>query len=310
MNISEALRATDQLMYDIVASDVMVLQEASRHIIGAGGKRIRPRMMFLMYEALGGDNLEYAVPVAAALELVHTATLVHDDINDHGVMRRGRVTINELWGRTFALLTGDFLFSKVYELMAPYKDLNITLAEATVALVEGETLQAYAAKNNALNRDTYQRIVAKKTASLFRAAVLLGAQLTAAPKVYLDAAGEYGFYIGLAFQIVDDILDLTGDPRLMGKTAGIDLAQGKGVGVAVGAASNGRNAAAVAQDDAPDDPFLEVKQRLIENGAVDEGRQMVSAIAVQANLALDKLPPNPSVEELREVIGLVVNRDH
>src|SRR5205085_9772011 len=120
---------------------------------------------------------EKAVPLSAAIELVRTATLVHDDINDHGTTRRGRVTVNERWGRTFALLTGDFLFTKVYELMAPYKDLNIALAEATVALVEGETLQASAVKDNNFTREVYYRIIALKTAALFKASASLGAQL-------------------------------------------------------------------------------------------------------------------------------------
>ena len=134
------------------------LSEMLSYCLGGGGKRIRPQVMFNAYLASGGTELDYVVPVAAALELVHTATLVHDDINDHGVMRRGRKTINEVWGRTFALLTGDYLFTKVYSLMAPYHDMNITFAEATVALVEGETLQAHAAKNDNLNRDIYQQI--------------------------------------------------------------------------------------------------------------------------------------------------------
>ena len=129
MELGQALRAVDDLLLSIVDSEVLVLQEASRHIISAGGKRIRPQVMFNAYLAAGGTNLSQAVPVAAALELVHTATLVHDDINDHGHVRRGRVTINDKWGRTFALLTGDFLFTKVYQLMAPYADLNITFAD-------------------------------------------------------------------------------------------------------------------------------------------------------------------------------------
>src|SRR5574341_1567798 len=158
MILEQALQATDQLMWDVVQSEVEVLEESSRHILAAGGKRIRPRLLFLSYQIIGGTDLERAVPVAAAVELVHTATLVHDDINDHGTMRRGRVTINERWGRTFALLTGDFLFTKVYELMAPYRDLNVILSEATVALVEGETLQASAVKEDNLSRQVYFEI--------------------------------------------------------------------------------------------------------------------------------------------------------
>src|SRR5204863_3749420 len=177
-----------------------------------------------------------------AVELVHTATLVHDDINDHGSLRRGRPTVNARWGRTFALLTGDYLFTKVYELMAPYKDLNVVFADATIALVEGETLQAAAAKDGQLDRETYARIIAKKTASLFAAATRLGAMLGGGTKEQIDALEQYGFNVGLAFQIVDDILDLIADSKQLGKTAGLDVVQGKGFAMAQ-ATANGTNAA-------------------------------------------------------------------
>ncbi|MBN1121495.1 MAG: polyprenyl synthetase family protein [Anaerolineae bacterium] len=317
MELEQALQSVDDLMFGCVESDVAVLRDASRHIIKAGGKRVRPRILFLSYQAVGGDDLSSAIPVATAIELVHTATLVHDDINDHGIVRRGRETINELWGRTFALLTGDYLFAKVYELMAPYDGLNGTLAEATVALVEGETLQAAAVADDTLTRETYQQIVAKKTASLFRASAMLGAELAGADWHTVDALGEYGFFLGLAFQIVDDLLDLTGDAELMGKSAGIDLAQGKGVGAAIAHDSgNGHHyrpemadeGAVVAIAENPD-PYEEIKRRLITGGAVDEGHQMAQVLAAQANDSLDKLPQNVFVDELRDIISLVLKRD-
>jgi octaprenyl-diphosphate synthase len=317
MNLDDALKAVDDLMVTVTESDVDVLEAASRHIISAGGKRVRPRVLFYAYQAAGGQDLERAVPVSAAIELVHTATLVHDDINDHGRVRRGRDTINARWGRTFALLTGDFMFAKVYELMAPYGNLNVTLAEATVTLVEGETLQAAAAKDKALNREVYQQIVAKKTASLFRASAMLGAQLAGADREMVDTLGEYGFFLGLIFQIIDDLLDLTGDPKLMGKAAGMDVAQGKGVMVAVGSTSDNGGDGRVAtmeRVDAPptdeDDPFLEVKRKLIAGGAAAEGRQMAEAIALQANAALDRLEDGPAIDGLRGLITLVLERDH
>lgn len=315
MNIQQALQATDDLMWKIVETDVSVLQEASQHIIEAGGKRVRPRLLFLAYELCGGTKLSDTVPLAAAIELVHTATLVHDDINDHGTMRRGRVTVNEGWGRTFALLTGDFLFTKVYQLMAPFGHLNITFAEATVALVEGETLQAQAAKDNKLNRQTYQQIVAKKTASLFRASAMLGAQFAGAPRDKVEALGEFGFYLGLAFQITDDLLDLTGDPRLMGKDTKVDLTQGKGVAAAVAHNGHGStvvSAVATVQEQLPAlhaDPILAIKQRLVEGGAVDEGRQMARILAAQAKATLDHFEASEARDQLERLVDLVVHRN-
>ena len=310
MNLSQAIQATETLMFEAVASDVEILEEASRYILQAGGKRVRPRVFLLAYLAAGGRALEEVLPLAAAVELVHTATLVHDDINDHSSMRRGHETINARWGRTIALLTGDFLFTKVYQLVAPYGDLNALFAEATVALVEGEALQAASARAGTLNRETYQQIIAKKTASLFRLAAMLGAKAANAAMDQIEALGAYGFYLGLVFQIVDDLLDLVGDPALMGKAAGVDLKQGKGVSIAVAQSGNGHDReAAVAAGTATSDPFVEIKRRLVADGAVEEGRHMAQVLAQQARAELDKLPPGPGVDGLRELITLVLQRD-
>jgi geranylgeranyl pyrophosphate synthase len=146
--VDSGLAAIERAMNDVTDSQVDVLRDASRHILSAGGKRIRPRLLLLSYLAHGGTDIEYIARPAAAVELMHTASVVHDDINDHGILRRGRPSVNAIWGRTFALLTGDFLFTAVYELMAPYGELNVDLAKAATALVEGETLQASAVKNN------------------------------------------------------------------------------------------------------------------------------------------------------------------
>ncbi len=315
MNLDEALRATDVLMNEIVASEVEILQKTSRHILSAGGKRIRPRLLFLSYQAVGGDDLSCAVPLAAAVELVHTATLVHDDINDQGEMRRGKETINHRWGQAFALLTGDFLFARIYTLMAPYGGLNAILAEASVALVEGEALQASTARSGNLTREIYQQIVAKKTASLFRAAGMLGAKLAGAEKKDVDALGEFGFFLGLAFQVVDDLLDLTGDPLLMGKAVGVDLAQGKGAGVAYAGRDNGHDNVGIAVMEEPSfeedilQPFEESKQRLIADGAVEEGRQVVDILAMRAHAILDRLPSSPAVDELRALLASAIERN-
>lgn len=290
--LEAGLTAVESRMYDVCDSSVTVLREASRHILSAGGKRVRPRLLMLSYLASGGHDPESIAPVAAALELVHTASVVHDDINDHGVVRRGKPSVNAIWGRTFALLTGDFLFTKVYELMAPYKDLNITLADATVALVEGETLQAQAVKDNVYTRAAYMEIIARKTASLFKAGGVLGAQAAKARQTVIDALGNYGFNVGLAFQIIDDILDLTADEAQLGKTAGIDLEQGRGI-------------AAVA-----DDPIATIKRKAMSGTAIADGRQQ-AAILVQAAIdELDVLPNSPAKDELIEFARYMVERDH
>lgn len=308
MNITQAMQAVEQIMSDAVNSEVDILRDASQHILSAGGKRIRPRLTLLSYAAVGGQDLETVIPVAAAVELVHTASVVHDDINDHGVMRRGRPSVNAIWGRTFALLTGDFLFTKVYELMAPYKDLNVTLARGTVALVEGETLQASAAKEGILTREIYYRIIGLKTAALFRSGAEMGAQLADASPEQVEALGQYGYNIGLAFQIVDDILDLIADSAQLGKTAGIDLAQGKGVGTVY--ATNGGTVTLEAVAEAPADPLMAIKQKILQGDAIEQARAQARYLVQLAIDALDVLPESGAKSELIDLANSVVDRDH
>ena len=287
-------------MHDVVDSDVTVLRDASRHILDAGGKRIRPRLMFLSYLAAGGRNVHAAVPLAAAVELMHTASIVHDDINDHGVMRRGRPSVNAIWGRTFALLTGDYFFTKVYELMAPFGDLNGELAVAAVALVEGETLQAAAVKENRLNREVYNDIIGRKTAALFSASGRMGARLAGAPVAYVDALGSFAFQVGLAFQIVDDVLDLIASPEKIGKTSGIDLEQGKGFAAAYqGDLANGGEG----------DPMEKIKAKLLKGDAVNEARMLSRALVDGAIAGLAILPDSDAKDALIDVANMVIDRE-
>jgi octaprenyl-diphosphate synthase len=307
MNTAQAMQAVEQRLADAVTSDVDILRDASKHILSAGGKRIRPRLTLLSYAAAGGTQWEDVIPVAAAVELVHTASVVHDDINDHGMMRRGRPSVNSIWGRTFALLTGDFLFTKVYELMAPFKDLNVILARGTVALVEGETLQASAAKEGNLSREIYYRIIGLKTAALFQSGAEMGATMAGAPSEQVEALSQYAYNIGLAFQIVDDILDLIADSAQLGKTAGIDVAQGKGVGTMY--ATNGGNEA-VAVAEAPSDPLTAIKQKILQGDAINQARAQARYLVQDAIKYLDVLPESAAKTELIEIANLVVDRDH
>lgn len=310
MTINEAMQAVDNIMLTVINSDVKTLHDASNHIVSAGGKRVRPRLLMLVYEALGGTDFDYAAPVAAALELVHTASVVHDDINDHGVVRRGRPSVNAIWGRTFALLTGDFLFTKVYELMSPYKDLNIVLADATVALVEGETLQASAVKEKNFTREIYYQIIARKTAALFKAAGVLGAKLAGADESIVEAMGQYGYNVGLAFQIVDDLLDLTGDTTKLGKTAGIDLAQGRGYAAVHNGNGQHTVGVAVVEEEQPEDPMDLIRQRLSQGDAVEEGHLQAQQLSRIAIASLSVLPESPDKQALVELAQMVVSRDY
>ncbi|HML21681.1 MAG TPA: polyprenyl synthetase family protein [Aggregatilinea sp.] len=309
MALEDLIKAVDEQLLSVTQSSVPVLQDASHHILAAGGKRLRPRLVLLANAAVNGPTPADAVPLAVGIELIHTATLVHDDINDHGTMRRGRETVNARWGGTVALLTGDFMFTKVYQLMATYPgEINAILADATATLVEGETLQILASKQGTLDRDTYMEIIAKKTASLFVAAVELGATIAHAPAGWVTGLKDYAFNLGLAFQIEDDILDLSGDAETLGKNAGIDVAQGRGLAVAMQGGRPSGNGVTIelANDSLPavegfGDSLLE---------AVTKGREKAREYADLAVQSLDVLPASPARDALRALAYQAVNRDH
>lgn len=293
VDVKTLVQAVDEVMLRATQSNVALLEDASRHIISSGGKRIRPQMLLLTYLALGGDDMSYALPVAASVELVHTASVVHDDINDHGLLRRGRPSVNALYGRTFALLTGDFLFTKVYELMAEYTEANKVLAQATKALVEGETLQAAAVKNKELSREVYMQVIGLKTAELFRASTQLGAMLAGAQRSTQQSMGEFGYKIGMAFQIIDDVLDIIGDTEQLGKTAGIDAAQGKGIG---------------SVDEK--DPMALIREEVMKGDMVEQGLALARRFVDEALELLDVLPDGEPRERLADIANLVIERSY
>lgn len=293
--VQDALLAVEDRMHSIVDSDVTVLRDASRHILEAGGKRIRPRLVLLSFAAVGGHEFDDVVSVAAAVELVHTASVVHDDINDHGVVRRGRPSVNSIWGRTFALLTGDYLFTKVYELMAPHKHLNTIFADATIALVEGETLQASAVKENNFTRQIYYDIIARKTAALFGASARLGAVMGGATEEQSAALAQFGFNIGLAFQIVDDVLDIVGTDEQLGKTSGIDIEQGRGFAVAY------------SNPDLPD-PMASLKAKVLQGDAVKQAYEQAHQFVEIAVEHLEPIPESPAKTALIQLGQSVTDR--
>jgi len=304
--LETGLQSVEDAMLKVVNSDVTVLRDASQHILQAGGKRVRPRLLLLAYLAAGGTDITYAAEPGAAVELMHTASVVHDDINDHGVVRRGRPSVNAKWGRTFALLTGDFLFTAVYELMAPYGELNRDLAAAATALVEGETLQAWAVKNNEFNRENYIRIIALKTAALFQSAGTIGARLADADEDVVEALGNYAYNIGLAFQIVDDILDIVGDEATLGKTSGIDLEQGRGFA----AATDSSNGTSNGNGNNVGDAVESIKRKLMSGNYLKEAREQAEGLAAMAVASLDILPESPAKKGLVDLADTVIKRDY
>ena len=309
--LEKGLEAVEDQLASVVRSDISVLEDASLHIVSSGGKRVRPRMVLLSYLAAGGMDIESVVPLAAAVEMVHTATLVHDDINDHSLTRRGKITVHARWGRTFALLTGDYLFTKVYELMAPYGvEPNIIIADACTKLVEGETLQAAVAKSGSMDRETYKQIISLKTASLFEASGRLGALIAGGDEETVEALAQYAYNLGLTFQIVDDILDLIGDAEAMGKPTGLDISQNRGVAMAQNGGEDVLTAVVELEPEVETDPFKLMMQNLRESGAVEVARFQAQEMAGRARRTLTHLPPSEARDELENLIDLVLERDH
>ena len=315
-HITEGLAAIDKMLVTVVDSEVKTLHDASVHILTSGGKRIRPQMALLSYLAAGGEDFNEVIPVASAVEMVHTATLVHDDINDHSLTRRGKATVHSVWGRTFALLTGDYLFTKVYELMAPFNsELNVIMAESCSRLVEGETLQAYAAKQGSIDRETYKQIISLKTASLFEGAAKMGAKLATESEEIINGLSDYAYNLGLTFQIIDDILDVVGDPEDLGKPVGSDLLQGRGVlavNNGLGATDGEAPATALAEVAVQEKPdaIEQMMANLRDSGALEIARLQAEETAQRARSALEPLPPSPAKTELNELIDLVLYRQN
>ncbi len=303
--VDDGVIDVEEKLSQTINTDVNLLLDASLHIVDSGGKRLRPRLTILSYLAAGGQNISEVIPLAAAIELVHTATLVHDDINDHSLTRRGKISVHAQWGKTFALLTGDYLFTKVYELMAPYDSTyNIIMADACVKLVEGETLQAEAAKNGSIDRETYKLIVERKTASLFQAAAKMGALLAGAEESIVEYLAQYAYFLGLAFQMVDDVLDVVGDPDVLGKPIGSDVVQGMG-----GVVNQNGNTVLEGATATGIDPIKIMVAQLRESGAIEIAKAQANEWAHRAQDALLNIPESPSRDELNNLVHLVVHRN-
>jgi geranylgeranyl pyrophosphate synthase len=211
-----------------VVSNVGLLSRAGEHIVLSGGKRLRPRVVLLSFKASGGEDVCQAIPVAAAVELLHTASLVHDDINDRSDLRRGNPTVNAQWGDSLALLAGDFLFIRLLNLIAAFESRVIrVVADSCLALVEGETLQVLTLGDTRMTEETYLRIVGQKTAALFSACAELGVIMAGGARQLVAAFRDYGYNLGVAFQIRDDTLDLVSRSEMLGKPVASDLGQGK-----------------------------------------------------------------------------------
>src|SRR3954470_6989242 len=222
------MRQVDAVIRERLASRVTLIDQISGYIVSAGGKRIRPRLVLLFAQALGFEGAS-RFELAAIIEFIHTATLLHDDVVDESALRRGRPTANALFGNAASVLVGDFLYSRAFQMMVEVGRMRVldVLADATNVIAEGEVLQLMNMHDADLAVEDYLRVIRYKTAKLFEASARLGAVIADAPREIEDACANFGRSLGTAFQLVDDLLDYEGDPAALGKNVGDDLREGK-----------------------------------------------------------------------------------
>ena len=226
--LAAEMAAVDDVIRRRLASDVALVNQIAHYIVGAGGKRIRPRLVLLFAQALGCTS-SARHELAAIVEFIHTATLLHDDVVDESSLRRGRETANALFGNAASVLVGDFLYSRSFQMMVGIGRMRVleVLADATNVISEGEVLQLMNMHDADLAVEDYLRVIRYKTAKLFEASARLGAVIADAPREVEDACADYGRALGTAFQLVDDLLDYEGDSHTLGKNVGDDLREGK-----------------------------------------------------------------------------------
>ena len=310
--------AADMLRVDAVirqrlASEVALINQISHYIVSAGGKRIRPRLVLLFAQALGFDGPEQ-YELAATVEFIHTATLLHDDVVDESSLRRGRQTANALFGNAASVLVGDFLYSRAFQMMVSVNRIRVleVLADATNVIAEGEVLQLMNMHDPDLAVDDYLRVIRFKTAKLFEASARLGAVLAGANRELEEYCADYGRSLGTAFQLIDDLLDYEGDTQSLGKNVGDDLREGKPTLPLLVAMSRSNDEERLlmrhAIEHGEPDRLDEILAIVRHTGALAATREAARAESDKARDALSTLPDTPARKALLELCARSVER--
>lgn len=313
--IAEDMLAVNAVIRERLHSDVTLIRQVAEYIISSGGKRLRPALLILVAGACGYQGRAHH-ELAAVVEFIHTATLLHDDVVDDSSMRRGRATANAAFGNPASVLVGDFLYSRAFQMMVGVQDMRVmeVLADATNTIAEGEVLQLMSIHNTSITEDEYLRVVRSKTAKLFEAAGRLGGIISGVSSELEQALASYGAHIGTAFQLVDDILDYSGELEHTGKNIGDDLAEGKVTLPLIFTMSHAKRGQqdlirkAVASPTETD--FEPVVAAMRECGALDYARSRAVAESRLATAALESLPNSKHRDCLLELAAFAVNRNH
>ena len=305
----------DRVIAQRLDSGVPLVGTVSQYIISAGGKRIRPALLLLMAGAIGYTGAQRH-NLAAVVEFIHTATLLHDDVVDESTLRRGRATANESFGNPASVLVGDFLYSRAFQMMVDAGDTRVmeVLAEATNVIAEGEVLQLMNMHDASLDEDGYLRVIRSKTAKLFEASTRLAAILAQSSLQVEAACAEYGQALGTAFQVIDDVLDYDGDAAELGKNLGDDLREGKSTLPLIIAMQRGspgqRQTIQRAIEHGEMNALADIVDIVRTTGALDATRVAASDEAERAIAALALLPTGPYRDALHDLAAQLLNRRH
>lgn len=312
--IADDMRSVDATLRAQLYSDVALVQQIADYIINAGGKRIRPALVLLTAKAWdyrGDDQFK----LAAVIEFIHTATLLHDDVVDESALRRGSKTANAVFGNAASVLVGDFLYSRAFQMMVSVNNMRVMqiLADATNVIAEGEVQQLMNMHDPDVTEERYLHVIRSKTAKLFEAAGELGALIAGAPEAQINAAAEYGRSLGTAFQLIDDVLDYSGDAKAIGKNVGDDLREGKPTLPLIYLIQHGTAQqrelvrACIANGD--EAHFDDVLSAITHSGALDYTRRKAEKARDSAKAAITAFPDSAEKDALWALADFAVERD-
>lgn len=313
--ISPDMQAVDKVIRDRLYSDVVLVRQVAEYIINSGGKRMRPALVLLAALALKYQG-QHHYELAAVVEFIHTATLLHDDVVDESDLRRGRDTANAMFGNAASVLVGDFLYSRAFQMMVNIDDMRVmrVLSDATNVIAEGEVLQLMNCHDPDVDEGRYLQVIRYKTAKLFEAAAQLGAIVAKVDPAIEQAMAVYGMHLGTAFQLVDDVLDYSGEEAETGKHLGDDLAEGKPTLPLIYVMKYGtpEQAAIVRQaiENGGRDDFAAVLGAIRATGALDYTREQARREAATAQAAIAGLEDSIYKEALLDLAILAVERAH
>ncbi len=309
------MQRVDAVIRQRLYSDVVLIRQVSEYIIASGGKRLRPALVLLSAGAFRYQG-ERHYDLAAVVEFIHTATLLHDDVVDESSLRRGRETANALFGNAASVLVGDFLYSRAFQMMVDVGSMRVmeVLSDATNVIAEGEVLQLMNCHDPDIDEERYLRVIRYKTAKLFEAASRLGAILGNASRADEEAMAAYGMHLGTAFQLIDDVLDYSGHPEEIGKNLGDDLAEGKPTLPLIHVMRQGSPAQAAVVRKAIEhggiEDFDAVSAAIHDSGALAYAAAQAKREADTACAAISHLPDSNYKQTLLELAAFAVSRNH